>query len=153
MDIAHTCCVTGHRKIAAEKLPFVRERLQHEVMRAIGEGYNHFISGFAAGTDLIFAEIVSEQKAFYPITLEAAIPYEGRMKTPDKTFQRLIKQCDAVKILAKEYSLECYRCRNRYMVDASSLVITVYDGRKSGGTVGTVAYARATGHKMREIRL
>ena len=43
-------------------------------------------SGFAAGVDLIFAGIVADLKREYPITLEAAIPYPGRMDTPDKAF-------------------------------------------------------------------
>ena len=44
-------------------------------------------------SDLIFAGIVAGLKQKYPITLEAAIPYPGRMNTPDKEFQRLLKAC------------------------------------------------------------
>ena len=63
-------------------------------------------------SDLLFAEIVNELKTSYPFTLEAAIPYPGRMKTPDKTFQRLIRCCDVVKIHAAAYFKGCYMCRN-----------------------------------------
>lgn len=31
--------------------------------------------------------------------------------------------------------------RNHYIVDCSSLLIAVHDGRKSGGTAATVKYA------------
>ena len=136
-----TCCVTGHRDIPAEQADRIRELLRQEILTAIGDGYTHFICGFAAGADLLFAEIVVELKEICPITLEAAIPYPGRMKTPDKTFQRLIRCCDTVKIHSDQYSKDCYMRRNRYMVDQSQRVIAVYDGRSTGGTASTVRYA------------
>lgn len=142
MEKKNTCCVTGHRDILAEQMDRIQELLRREILAAIGDGYTHFISGFAAGTDMCFAEIVAELKARYPITLEAAIPYPGRMKTPDKTFQRLIRCCDTVKIHSDSYFKGCYMRRNRYMVDQSQRIIAVYDGRSTGGTAATVRYAR-----------
>lgn len=136
------CCVTGHRDIPAEQANVIRELLRREILTAIEDGYTHFISGFAAGADLLFSEIVAGLKEIYPITLEAAIPYPGRMKTPDKTFQRLIRCCDIVKIHSDSYSKDCYMRRNRYMVDQSQRVIAVYDGRPTGGTAATVRYAK-----------
>ena len=87
MDITHTCCVTGHRDIPLQKLSPLFKRLRQETEWAIENGYTHFISGFAAGTDLFFAEVVAALKNTYPITLEAAIPYRGRLRTPDADFQ------------------------------------------------------------------
>ena len=142
MDKVKACCVTGHRDIPAEQVDRIRELLRQEILTAIEDGYTHFISGFAAGADLLFAELVAELKAVYPITLEAAIPYPGRIETPDKTFQRLIRCCDVVKIHSDSYSKDCYMRRNRYMVDRSQRVIAVYDGRSTGGTAATVRYAR-----------
>ena len=74
MDKEHTCCVTGHRNIPADKIQYVQIQLRQELLQAIQSGYTHFISGFAAGVDLIFAGIVADLKREYPITLEAAIP-------------------------------------------------------------------------------
>lgn len=142
MDNQKTCCVTGHRDLSEEQRVRIDELLRREILSAIEDGYTHFISGFAAGADLLFAEIVNELKASYPITLEAAIPYPGRMKTPDKTFQRLIRCCDVVKFHSTSYSKDCYMRRNRYMVDQSQRIIAVYDGRSTGGTAATVRYAK-----------
>ncbi len=128
-----------------------RGRLTHAIQNAIACGYTHFISGFAAGVDLMFAEIVVDLKTSQAITLEAAIPYPGRMKTPDKTFQRLIGACDVVKVHSAAYSKGCYMVRNRYMVDNSSLVIAVYDGRETGGTAVTVRYATKLGCLVKQI--
>ena len=142
MEKIKTCCVTGHRDIPAERADRIRDLLRREILAAIGDGCTHVISGFAAGADLLFAELVAELKATYPITLEAAIPYPGRMKTPDKTFQRLIRCCDVVKIHSDTYYKGCYMRRNRYMADQSQRILAVYDGRPAGGTAATVRYAR-----------
>ena len=153
MDKEHTCCVTGHRNIPADKIQYVQIQLRQELLQAIQSGYTHFISGFAAGVDLIFAGIVADLKREYPITLEAAIPYPGRMNTPDEVFQCLLKECDIVKVYTDRYSKSCYMVRNRYMIDCSALVIAVHDGRKSGGTAATIRYANRKGCDLREVRL
>ena len=153
MTREQTCCVTGHRDISTEKQDLIKALLRREVLKAISEGYTHFISGFAAGVDLIFAEIVAELKREYPITLEAAIPYPGRMNTPDAAFQRLIKCCDVVRVHADHYHKGCYMNRNRYIVDSASRIIAVCDGRKSGGTAATMKYANAVGCVIRKINL
>ena len=142
MGTEKICCVTGHRDIPEEKMDRIQKLLRQEILAAIEDGYTHFISGFATGADLLFADIIAELKEIYPITLEAAIPYPGRMKTPDETFQRLIRCCDTVKIHSDSYSRDCYMRRNRYMVDQSQRIIAVYDGRSTGGTAATVWHAR-----------
>ena len=153
MNKEYTCCVTGHREIPAEKVLYVQNNLYRWVEQAIHEGYLHFISGFASGVDLMFAEAVVSFKNDFPITLEAAIPYPGRLSTPDAAFRRLIEECDIVKVHAAQYSKSCYMVRNRYMVDCSSLVIAVHDGRKSGGTAATIRYAHQRGRTVWEINL
>ncbi len=149
----HTCCVTGHRKIEGMSDADIREKLQVAIEQAINDGYTHFISGFANGVDLMFAEIVVELKAQYPISLEAAIPYRGRMETKNKRFQKLLAQCDKVSVASEVYHKGCYLERNRQMVDQSSLVIAVYDGRESGGTAYTVRYAETSGISLAKISI
>lgn len=136
-----TCCVTGHRDLPAGAEAKIRSELRQEILVAIENGYTHFISGFASGADLMFAETVVELKDRYPITLEAAIPYPGRMKTPDVDFQRLIRCCEVVKVHSERYFKGCFMRRNRYIVDASQRVIAIYDGKETGGTAATVRYA------------
>lgn len=137
-----TCCFTGHRNIPADQLPVVSAKLRAEILQVISEGYTHFISGFAIGTDLIFAEIIAELKQTHHLTLEAAIPYPERMNTPDETFHRLISCCNIVKIHSDHYFGGCYMKRNRYMVNQSSKIIAIYDGRLTGGTASTLKFAK-----------
>ena len=153
MDKEHTCCVTGHRDIPADKVQYVQMQLRQELLQAIQSGYTHFISGFSAGVDLIFARMVADLKSKYPVTLEAVIPYPGRVNTPNEVFQCLLKECDIVKVHTGQYSKNCYMVRNRYMVDCSTLVIAVHDGRKSGGTAATIKYARQMERDVRKIEL
>lgn len=151
MDKEYTCYVTGHRDIPTERVLYIQNSLHQELEQAIHRGYVHFISGFASGVDLMFAEAVVDFKSSYPITLEAAIPYPGRLNTPDTAFRRLIKECDIVKVHTAQYSKNCYMIRNRYMVDYSLLVIAVHDGRTTGGTAATIRYAHKRERIVREI--
>lgn len=149
-----TCCVTGHRKIAEEKWAYVNQELEKAILHAIQQGYTRFISGYATGVDLAFAAIVVRLKQQgCDISLEAAIPHESRLKSRDSMFQKLLADCDQIKVFQKYYSNGSYFTRNRYMVDESSLVIAVYDGRKGGGTRYTMTYASEQGKAVQVIRL
>lgn len=151
---AKVCCVTGHRDIPAERIAYVEQQLRREVLEAIEAGYTRFISGFAEGTDLMFAAIVAEQKKRHPeLFLEAAIPYAGRLKTRNKQFQALLQACDGIKVICQEYTPSCFMQRNRYMVRESQRVIAVYDGRNHGGTLFTMRYAHALDREIRVIRI
>lgn len=148
------CCVTGHRSIPSDQAEAVRQGLAQAVRQAITDGYNAFISGFADGVDLIFAEIVSQTIQENPrIKLIAAIPYRKRLETLQKReyTKALIEQCAEIYVAAEEYLPSVYVKRNRYMVERSDRVIAVYDGRDSGGTVGTIRLAHQMKKELWEI--
>lgn len=143
-----TCMVIGHREISSDKIEYIKKCLHEEIMNAINDGYNHFISGFAKGTDLYFAEIVAMLKQDYKITLEAVLPYRNKINVKDKDVQRLLRFCDIVGVLSETYTPSCFMKRNRFMVRQSCLVIAVYDGRPIGGTYTTIHYALTTARKI-----
>gem|GEM_PF-252240 len=148
-----TCCVTGHRDISEEHLETVHLGLRREIDRAVAEGYTRFLSGFARGADLYFAQIVAELKASNPaIRLEALLPYRARLLSKEPLFQKLIAACDAVSIQSEDYIPGCFFERDRALVEAASLVIAVYDGRPAGGTRYTLRYARSVGREVRHVR-
>lgn len=148
------CCVTGHRDIPADKMEYVRTKLKEEIERAIADGFTTFITGMAEGVDLLFAELVIEQKAQHPeLFLEAAIPYRNRLNTTDPLFRKCFEGCNGIKVQQEEYSSDCFMNRNRYMVALSSRVIAVYDGRDKGGTLFTMRYAHTMEREVREIRI
>ena len=103
---------------------------------------------------MIFAEIVIGQRGQYPdIFLEAALPYASRTKKLDKTEQELLASCNGVKVICEKYRPNCFFQRNRYMVQQSSRVIAVHDGREDGGTFFTMDYARIMGRDLRIITI
>lgn len=149
-----TCCVTGHRNIPKEQVTYIEHELRFQVQAAIQDGYTRFISGFAEGTDLIFASVVAEEKKQHPdLFLEAAIPYSGRLKTKDAAFHKLLQSCNGIKVVCKQYIPSCFMQRNRYMVSESQRVIAVYDGRESGGTLFTMRYAHIMDRDVRVIEI
>lgn len=128
--------------------------MEKEIRAAVADGYTRFISGFAEGVDLIFAALIIELKAQgYPLVLEAALPYRGRLNSRDTFFQKVISLCDRIKVLCEKSSHNCYHIRNQYMVDESSQIIAVYDGRENGGTLYTINYANTKGRTVKMIKV
>lgn len=144
-------CITGHRDIPQEKIGYVREQLRQEVEQAIEDGFTLFLCGMADGADLEFGAIVVEEKENHPhLFLEAAIPYANRLKSKTPLFERVLAQCNGIKVISKEYRPNCYFLRNRYLVQNSQRVIAVFDGREQSGTAQTIRMASA---KKRDIRI
>lgn len=149
-----TCCLTGNREISEDKKEYVIAELEKEIRAAVTDGYTRFISGFAEGVDLIFAALVIELKAQgHPLVLEAALPYRGRLNSDNQDFQKILSLCDRIKVLSEKSSRSCYHIRNRYMVNESSRVIAVYDGRDDGGTAYTISYANTQSRTVKVIKI
>lgn len=149
-----TCCITGHREIPPDKMDILRQRLKQEVEQAIADGYTCFLSGFAEGADLLFAEIVADKCRVCPsIQLEAVLPdrdrYNRLMAVADT--RALLDACAAVHVVSETGHAGVYHQRDRYMVDYSRRVIAVYDGRETGGTAYTVGYACRQGKMVRLV--
>lgn len=159
-----TCCFTGHRP---QNLPWgfcendprclrLKQQLEAEISRMITEnGVSHFISGMALGVDLWAAEIVLRLREKFPVTLECAIPCEAqaarwREQQRSRWFS-IIERCDRETLLQTHFTPDCFRKRNRYLVDHSDYVIAVWNGLPSGTGV-TVTYARERGKEVVVIR-
>jgi len=166
MDRATTCCFTGHRP---DKLPWgsdekdsrcleLKRRLYQALERAYDQGMRHFICGMARGTDLYFAEGVLALRERYPdVTLEGARPCESQASSwpePEQLrYNQILDCCDYETLVQHHYDRGCMQRRNRYMVDRSSLVLSVYNGVPKGGTAQTLAYAMRSGIKTEILAL
>jgi uncharacterized phage-like protein YoqJ len=154
-DKQKTCCFTGHRPT---KLPFgyyedgpdclrLKVRLYCEVDRMRENGVTVFLTGMAQGMDMIAAEIVLDIKKAYifdDVRLVAVVPFEGQAdrwgQANRARYSRILSKADEIVTLQKLYTDDCMLARNRWMVDASSHMIAVFNGRE-GGTKYTVKYA------------
>lgn len=163
MDRFICCTFTGHRE---SKLPWGGNELDercialkkciYDAVEAVYQsGRRHFICGMATGCDMYFCEAVMALRQEHPeVVIEAAIPFEQQSIkwTPEqkRRYDRLVSECDYHTVVQKEYSPECYSRRNRYMVDSSSVIIAVFNG-KSGGTMNTLIYAMRQGLELIQL--
>lgn len=147
-----TCCFTGHRMIRNEQKQFVIDRT-YEICEMLAEkGYTDFVAGGALGFDTIAAECVLALKGKYrDIRLILALPCRNQCKGWKKadvdTYERIANQADEVIYVSEEYTPECMKKRNRFMVDESSACVA-YLTRMSGGTAYTVTYAVEMGREI-----
>ena len=63
----------------------------------------------------------------------------------------IAQSCDFETILQTQYTSDCMVKRNKYMVDNSSVLISVFDG-SFGGTMHTVNYAKKQGLEIIELK-
>ncbi len=152
MAAKKSCCVTGHRILPTAILSEIEAPLREEFRRALANGCTHFISGFANGAELMFAQIVATAKQeSASITLEAALPYPSSAKSKDPLFKSLLSACDAVGVHSASCTAGCYARRARYMIDTSARVILLHDGRKTGGGAYAARYAQKTQKEIRTV--
>ena len=147
-------CFTGHR---SQKLPWgfneedgrcqkMKERLRIEIVKAIENGYRTFLCGMAIGFDLLCAQTVLSLKEEYPnIRIIGALPcrtQDCKWSNKEKLrYRYVLGRLDGVRCIYGEYISGCMVERNRYMVNSSSLIIALFNG-KSGGTKSTIDFAR-----------
>lgn len=141
------CAFTGHRPeklgIPQEK---VRKLLRCAIEQAYADGFNVFVSGMARGVDLWAADIVLSLREKYPdIKLMCAVPFPGqelRWAAKQKNeYQRILASADHSIVICPEYYEGCYQTRNEWMIDHSSRLVAVWNGKPSG-TGNAVRYAR-----------
>ena len=124
----------------------VKNFVKKEIIKSVNLGYINFISGMALGFDMICAEIVIELKKIYSnIKLICALPCKHQDKFWNSKqrirYENIVKHADLVLCLHEKYTKDCMEERNKYMVDNSSMVIALFNGKK-GGTYKTIEYAK-----------
>ena len=157
-----TACFTGHRPNKLKGYsPEDNKELLWEIYNCCehlikNEDVGVFINGLALGVDQWSAKIVLRLKKKYPhIKLTSAVPckdHSSKWKVESKKeWQHIIDNSDkVVHTSEEEYTPYCMQVRNKYMVDNSDIVVSVWDG-SSGGTKNCVDYA--TSKKRRVINL
>lgn len=147
MEREKACCFTGHRMIKKDKLPLIKELLLKEVERLIKKGIDTFYFGGAIGFDLLSANVVLFYKKKYPhIKLIFVKPCDNQSEKWDsyqkRTYEEITSQADEVILIAREYTIDCMKKRNQYMVDNSAYCIAYLINYRSG-TSSTVQYAKS----------
>lgn len=150
-----TCCFSGYR---VEKMPFsendtvavaaLATQLDCAIAQLADAGYTRFLCGMSTGFDLWAADAVLRAREKHGLSLICAVPFEQQaQRFPPawkRLFNRVLLAADQVFTLSRDYRPGCYAARNRFMVDASSLLLCYFDGQP-GGTAQTVRMAKAAG--------
>ena len=158
----HTICVTGHRPkrlygydLKDSRWSELYDRFQKMLVE---KNCTDAITGMALGVDTIFALAVinlrDEKK--YPIKLHCAVPChnlsEPWFNDEDiNRFQHILDVADeVVYVTDSDYVQGCLEKRNKYMVDHSDEVISVWTG-SAGGTKHCIEYAQYKGKVVTNI--
>ncbi len=153
------CAFTGHRP---EHLPWgtderdlrcaaLKTVLRQQIRALAARGCTTFLCGMARGCDTYFAEAVLTLREAGEVSngkLIAMLPCPSqaeRWSARDLARYRvLLERCDEVNVLEAAYTSGCMLRRNRAMVDAADVLLTVFDGGE-GGTAATIRYAERRG--------
>ena len=162
-SICKICAFTGYRP---SKMPWgydetdarcveFRFRLREALEYLIGQGYTDFLSGGALGFDQMAAEIVLSLREKYPwVRLVMVIPFDGQADKWSREqrgrWLEIIEASDKVIHISHEYDKGVFFKRNHCLVENADILLAAFDGQ-TGGTAGTVAYAKR--HGVRVVRI
>ena len=151
------CAFTGHRP---NKLPWrydetdsrcvaLKAVLTEQIGLLAGTGYTQFLSGMAEATDTWSAlSVLSLREKNPAIKLHCILPCTAQAEkwsaSSRELYRSILERADSVVYVSRDYHKNCMLERNRFMVDASSLLICYFDGRP-GGTAQTVRMAEQSG--------
>ena len=155
------CAFTGHRP---HKFPWrydetdsrcmaLKKALTEHITALAEAGITDFFSGCANGVDCWSSLIVLELRKKNPaLKLHCILPHEGQAdKWSDSAQERyhlILEEADSIEYVSHEYYDGCMLERNRRLVDATGLLLAVYNGERRGGTAATVRYARKLGRRI-----
>jgi len=150
-----TCCFTWHRTFSPKKIERIIKKLNEEIDRLIRKGVTNFISGGAMGFDQIAASmVIGKKQQGIDIRLILALPCRNQdEKWTDRQrqlYRSLIGEADEVKYISDEYTLDCMKERNQYMVDNSAYCICELT-RPVSGTAQPVRYAKLQGLEINNV--
>lgn len=129
------CCFTGHRYLADDKIENIIIRLEYEIDKLIEQSTTTFISGGALGLDQIAASIVISKKELgNKIKLEFALPCKDQDKFWDKKqkklYNSLLEKGDIINYINEEYTPNCMKERNKYMIERSDCCVCAFKQKK-----------------------
>ena len=156
-----TCAFTGHRpksfpwkyNEAAPDCVLLKAVLAKQIKTLAEGGVTDFLSGMALGVDLWCSQIVLGLRKENPaLRLHCILPCEGQESkwtaSAQEYYRSILVQANEVICVEQEYSRGCMLKRNLYMVDHSSVLLAVYNGKWRSGTAATMRYAQKMGREI-----
>ncbi|MCL2225620.1 MAG: DUF1273 domain-containing protein [Defluviitaleaceae bacterium] len=140
-----TCCFSGHRKLSRKKTETIIKRVHDEIDNLIQKGVTDFICGGAIGFDQICADAIALKKQDGAnVRLIFALPCRNQdekwTSKQKQKYRSLLNEADEIIYVSEEYTPDCMKARNIYMVDNSAYCICTLINPFSG-TGQTIRYA------------
>ncbi len=158
-----SCAFTGHRPRSfsfgfdeqSEGFFELRNRIKNTIIQVCNAGCRTFYCGMAEGVDLWCGEIVLELKNQFdpPLEICAVVPFIAQPVTNSeinkKRYRRIMDASSKRFLVSRNFTKDCYKNRNYYLVDSSDALIAVFSEKeKMSGTAQTIRYAKRKGKKI-----
>lgn len=106
----------------------IKIKILNKIWQMFCNGYNEFIVNCEYGIPLWAAEIVIALKLYNNIKLDIIVPYEEQCRNWSEDSRNRYYEChknaDTVKMMNTNYSKECYRASEEFMVSMSNVVLS-----------------------------
>jgi len=146
---SHTCFFTGHRKIAHNELPILKQRLENTIENLINQGVVFYGCGGAIGFDMLSGfTVLYLKKKYINIKLIMVLPCHNqdvKWSEADKNaYRKLLAAADKIVFVSENYYDGCMKKRNIHLVENSGFCIA-YLKYMNSGTSQTVRLAKERG--------
>ena len=144
-----TCCFMGYINLKLYKLESVLKRLSEEIDKLYDQGVTDFVSDGELSFGIIAASmIIDKRDEGKNIRLIFALSCKDQDKfwadNQKTAYRNLLVQADEIEYVSNEYSFNCEKRRDYYMIDMSAYCICAQLSSR-GGTARTVNYAKQKG--------
>lgn len=152
MTIWTAVSVTGHRDLTATQLAWLRPELDRVNLKLVAEhGTTDAATGMARCSDLDFGW----SALFAKMRVHAHVPYPQQPNGPDwmagdrDSYARLLERCTTRTVYGSAPNVGLLFARNdgllNFIEDKGGVLVSVWDGRRTGGTFDTVRKAAVRG--------
>lgn len=154
MLINRTCALMAPRDISSRRFELIYKPLRREVLRAIEDGYTHFISQLEPGLDLCCATVVTElQEQGASITLEAILSRRERILRKSKMFWSVLRRCTAVGVCDAVNWVKSNQHAREVVVENCSRLIVILANDKRNDTTTAIHVMHGKNRDVRMIRI
>ena len=156
-----SCAFSGHRP---SKFPWkydetddrcvaLKTVLMEQITVLANTGFTQFLSGMAEAVDTWSALSVLALREKNPaLKLHCILPCREQADkwtaSSRDLYRSILDRADSIVYVSREYHKDCMLERNRFLIDHSTILLTVYNGERRGGTAATMRYAQKMGREI-----
>ena len=134
--VDNLCRFTGHSTLPPKKIERIITNLDREIKSLIAKGVTNFISGGALGFGQIAASLIITKKEMgKAIHLIFALPRKNQDESwahqQKERYRALLLEADEIVYVSEEYTADCMKKRNYYMIDNAHFAYALYKTKQA----------------------